>query len=333
MEKMRKTIISIGVIFAVLALLYFFVFTTQGEKRVVTHGNTETIANSWKVHRPIEFPRYAASACELNGKIYVVGGKIKNGREFVNKTEIYDPNKKEWIEGPPLNIPRAKFAMTVFEGKIYVFGGESERGIVREIEVLDPKKGKWEIIGKMPYPRKGLSAVTYNGKIHILCGESEEEKSLKIHQVYDPKRGKWIEKPPAPIARHAASLVVYGGKLYLIGGWNRENNVALNNVDVYDPAKENWSSDSALPVSVYAAGCGIINNKIVLVGGFADPAGEVPLAIMQYFDGKKWFLGERIPTPRGWTGSAVLGDTLYIIGGTSGFDTLEIVEKYSFSSH
>jgi N-acetylneuraminic acid mutarotase len=331
---MKKKIVYGGIVILFLIFLYLLLLPspkkgTEFKEKI----NADTLSNSWKIHRPIEFPRYGASACVLDGKIYVVGGKIKGTNEYVKKTEIYDPIKRDWIEGPSPNIPRAKFAMVTFGGKIYIFGGESERGIVKEVEVFDPQKNRWEIVGKMPNPRKGLSAVVFGNKIHILCGEDErEEVSLNLHDVFDPRTGEWSEGTAAPMGRHASSLVVYRNRLYLIGGWNREKNEPLKSVDVYDPEKDLWTSDSSLIVAVYAAGTGVIDDRIVVVGGFADPSGEVPLAITQYFDGKKWMMGERIPTPRGWTASAVVNDTLYIIGGTSGFDTLELVEKYSFSS-
>lgn len=72
------------------------------------------------------FRRRALMAAAHQGKIYVVGGITDNGA-VVRNVSIYDPEKREWTEGPQL--PEGRYlgfspAVTVHQGKLYAALGD-----------------------------------------------------------------------------------------------------------------------------------------------------------------------------------------------------------------
>lgn len=57
--------------------------------------NYDPITNKWLTTAPMCHPRRFATACALNGFIYVFGGK---NREATKSIERYDPAQNSWDE-------------------------------------------------------------------------------------------------------------------------------------------------------------------------------------------------------------------------------------------
>src|SRR6266487_5802502 len=81
---------------------------------------------------PIPTPRNHATAGVVNGKIYVIGGRVGNafitaGGSNVDVVEEYDPATDAWGSARA-RMPSARSAMAsgVLGGRIYVSGGEGQ---------------------------------------------------------------------------------------------------------------------------------------------------------------------------------------------------------------
>lgn len=78
----------------------------------------------------------------------VVGGY--NG-SFLASTEIYDPARETFTEGPTMMEPRIDHSAVVLsDGKVFITGGADERddqGQYRDAELYDGAVGRFTVVG------------------------------------------------------------------------------------------------------------------------------------------------------------------------------------------
>jgi N-acetylneuraminic acid mutarotase len=151
------------------------------------HKSTGTIeeydpaSNTWRARTPMPLPRNHATAAAVNGKIYIIGGRvggafISGGSSNVDVVEEYDPAADVW--GPPrAKMPSARSAMAsgVFGGRIYVTGGEGQDAqrmwTFRSLEAYDPATNTWSTLPSMPVPRHGLAGAVIGNHLHMVSGD------------------------------------------------------------------------------------------------------------------------------------------------------------------
>ena len=136
--------------------------------------------NTWRERSPMPTPRNHTAAGVVNGKIYVIGGRI--GAAFIgpssdlNNVEVYDPATDKW--GPPLaKMPTARSAMAsgVFNGRIYIAGGEwqnaTEQTVFRAFEAYDPATNTWSILPPMAIARHGVASAVIGNRFYAVSGD------------------------------------------------------------------------------------------------------------------------------------------------------------------
>jgi len=125
-------------------------------------------------------PRNHAFAGAVNGKVYVIGGRISHPfiivASNVDIVEEYDPATDTW--GPPkAQMPTARSGggWATFNGKIYVAGGETQTGPLlgafRALEAYDPATNTWQILPMMPTPRHGVAGGFLGNRLHLVSGK------------------------------------------------------------------------------------------------------------------------------------------------------------------
>ena len=153
----------------------------QGPSRSMTTNeayNPET--NKWTPKNPMPTPRNHMYAGVVNGKIYVIGGRIANPfitvASNLDIVEEYDPATDQW--GPQkARMPTARSGggFATYNGKIYVAGGEVQTpqmlGAFRALEAYDPAPNSWSIMPSMPLPRHGVATAFIGNKLHLVSGK------------------------------------------------------------------------------------------------------------------------------------------------------------------
>src|SRR5205823_13381535 len=123
--------------------------------------------NTWRQRTSMPTPRNHATAGVVNGKIYVIGGRIgaafiSAGSSNADVVEEYDPAADTW-GAPRAKMPSALSAMAsgVYGGRIYVTGGEGQNAQMmytfRALEAYDPASNSWTVLPSMPISRHGLA--------------------------------------------------------------------------------------------------------------------------------------------------------------------------------
>ncbi|HTP96742.1 MAG TPA: kelch repeat-containing protein [Burkholderiales bacterium] len=137
--------------------------------------------NSWRERTPMPTPRNHATAGAVNGKIYVIGGRVgtsfvSNGSSNIDVVEEYDPATDAW--GPPrARMPSARSATAsgVYQGRIYVTGGEGQNAQMmytfRALEAYDPAANRWTVLASMPVSRHGLAGAVIGNELHMVSGD------------------------------------------------------------------------------------------------------------------------------------------------------------------
>jgi N-acetylneuraminic acid mutarotase len=136
-------------------------------------------ANSWRVRSPMPTARVLASVGAVDGKIYVIGGRL--GAAFMRSAsntdlvEEYDPAADSWgAVRARMPTPRSVAAWGTYGGKIYVAGGEAEDAnlsvVYRTVEAYDPAKNQWMTAASMAVERFGLAGAIIGDRLHLVSG-------------------------------------------------------------------------------------------------------------------------------------------------------------------
>jgi RNA polymerase sigma factor (sigma-70 family) len=201
------------------------------------------------------------SACAVNGKIYVIGGRALTG--YVSTLEVYDPKTDIWTKKADMPTARGDSGIAVVKGKIYVIGGQralasaiNPTPVLSVMEEYDPVMDKWMTKADMPTARSNVSAEVINGKIYAITGIAGEAgpkaKSVSTVEIYDPSTDTWTKGLDIPTNRSFNAIAKVNGKLYVIGGTVVNNMAAgprMATVEEYTPEGllSNVSSQGKMP--------------------------------------------------------------------------------------
>ena len=125
----------------------------------------------------------------------------------------------------------------------------------------------------------------------------------------------WTRAPDHPTAVFDNAAATLDGKVYSVGGGSTTG--TEQDAWVYDPVTDAWSALPDLPTARSKPVLAAAGGKLYLFGGWG--AGGTPVASVDVFDPATgtWatLSGVTSPAPRAAAGSAVIGGTIYLIGG------------------
>ena len=155
--------------------------------------------NTWRQRSPMPTARNHAAIGVVNGKIYVLGGRIGSG--FVGTSsptdivEEYDPATDQWgVLKARMPTPRSAVAWGVLGGRIYVAGGEAQRdefmAAFRALEAYDPAQNRWMSLPRMPIPRHGLAGAVIGNRLHLVSGDVQSA-GIPGMQLHSDSHDAW----------------------------------------------------------------------------------------------------------------------------------------------
>jgi N-acetylneuraminic acid mutarotase len=171
----------------------------------VTVGTVEEYdpaANRWRSRTPMPTPRNHATAGAVNGKVYVIGGRVAAGfisvGSNIDVVEEYDPATDSW-GAVRARMPSARSAMAsgVHGNRIYVSGGEGQTSQMmqtfRALEMYDPAANRWTILPSMPVSRHGLAGAVVGNRLHMVSGDVQSAGTgvhvhTDSHDAYELER-------------------------------------------------------------------------------------------------------------------------------------------------
>jgi len=287
-------------------------FTAACASALLPNRAVSPAGESWRPAPPMIHARSAHAVASTNDAIYAIGGTGAGGAPVLS-VERFDGNR--WLEetslpGEGLNAPAA----VAIGPRIYVIGGFKTVTNVPTAEVLvyDLASRMWSKAAPLPAPRGGHAAVVLAGRIHVIGG-GNSRSTLADHSEFDPASNSWIERASLPRSEGSPAAVAFNGKLYAIGG--RSGGSDFGNVYVYDPATDRWVEGPSIEPRG-TAGAALYCGSIYVFGGESQAKNAVLSDVLR-LDSRDsaWSTAPPMPTARNYARAALLGHSVYLIGG------------------
>ena len=158
-------------------------------------------------------------------------------------------------------------------------------------------------------------------------------------QVYEPPgrpvAGHWRFEHDAPVPSPEAGAVTVGGYVYLVGGQGREGTEPK--LLRFDPRTGEYRREPDAPVAIDHPVVTAHDGEVILVSGYVNGSEPTNRTWAYSPRSRKWRELPPMRTARGAAAGAVVGDRLYIAGGTTRFgnenEPIDSLEIYDFDSH
>ena len=169
---------------------------------VGTNDVYDPATNKYESRSPMPTARNHAFSGVVNGKIYVIGGRLAHSFISVasntDVVEEYDPATNEWgAVKAKMPTPRSGGASGTYGGKIYTTGGEWQtpqwQATFRAFEAYDPATNTWASLPALPLPRHGVAGAFLGNKFHLVSGRitpggvggPDTQSATSEHDVYE----------------------------------------------------------------------------------------------------------------------------------------------------
>jgi len=137
-------------------------------------------SDTWRERASMPTPRNHTAAGVVDGKIYVIGGRI--GAAFIapssnlSNVEAYDPRTDRW-SGPLAKMPSGSSVLVtgVYDGQIYVAGGEFQDSTVQStysaFQAYNPATNTWRVLPPMVPSRHGVAGAILGNRFYAISGD------------------------------------------------------------------------------------------------------------------------------------------------------------------
>jgi len=120
-----------------------------------------------------------ATAAVLAGEIYVIGGRLEDGRPTAI-VEAYSPLNDGWRPITPLPRPVVGGLALVGGGRLYLFGGQDGEEVLDDVYVYDPATDRWEDLPEMQQSRVFAAGGVVGSELYVVGGSDGEEVKASI---------------------------------------------------------------------------------------------------------------------------------------------------------
>lgn len=267
--------------------------------------------------------RSDVAAVEVGGKLYLMAGQAM-GRQDSPMAQAFDPATGRWRDLAPLPKGASHVGIAALNGKIYVAGGFTANVHMNPLDQFleyDIVRNNWRQLASLPSRLGAAGLAAVGGRLHLVGGRGPDGKTVTAHSVYDPVTGRWASAAPLPVARDHLGIAVADAKLYVIGGRTGATVDNTAYMDMYDPSTDKWQAMAPMPTKRSAGTAVLYRGLIVYYGGECKaPANRTTFDEVEAYDPKSnsWTSLAKPATGRHAHGGAVLGDTVYFMGGNTG---------------
>lgn len=231
--------------------------------RVEVYSQT---TNSWNTLQDKPTPVTEATAVLVGEKIFVPGGKTKDG-VVTDKLEVFDPRRNLWEEKANLPTGLSDYALATFGGSLYLFGGWDGLQASDITLKYNLEQDKWSELTGLPRALTSAIAVQSGNRI-VLIGNSEQTTSQISMLNYFPDRdlpgeNPWEEGVDLPITGSASCLFELLGEIYTAVDSEEGTQFFF-----YDAQQIVWSAiGNNKSLNTKDSRCSVIGGELYIVGG------------------------------------------------------------------
>ncbi|MFF3125469.1 carboxypeptidase regulatory-like domain-containing protein [Streptomyces sp. NPDC057908] len=245
-----------------------------------------------------------AVATGPDGKVYSVGGT--DGRAFLSKGYVYDPETTSWSPIADSGVPREAPQAAMVDDKLYVTGGWSPGGnTVSTTQIYDPATNTWSTGASIPRGWAGAGSAVLNGKWYVIGGCLATSCGTRDVQVYDPENDRWSSAAEYPEATSWVGCGAIDSSLYCAGGVGSDS---TKHAYAYNPADDSWSPIADMPLDLWGTGSTAADGQLMLSGGVTNGSRSLTNRGVAYS-----------PATDAWTDLPNSNNTLYRGGSACGF--------------
>ncbi|HSV19997.1 MAG TPA: kelch repeat-containing protein [Casimicrobiaceae bacterium] len=265
----------------------------------------------WSAAPSMHHGRAAHAVVAAGGALYALAGTGARGAPVlvVERFDGLQWHDETRLPGRGVNAPAA----AVLGNRIYLIGGfDTVSNVpVASVHVYDTLTHAWSRAAPLPAPRGGHAAVVMEDGIHVIGG-GNDRTTLADHDVYDPRSDTWRALPPLPRAEGSPAATVLDGRLVAVGG--RSGPADFGAVDIYDPAERRWLAGPPIEPRG-TAGAVVYCGALHVFGGESQARGQSLDDVLRLAPAG-WQRMPPMPTGRNFARAAVLGDAVYVVGGS-----------------
>jgi N-acetylneuraminic acid mutarotase len=256
----------------------------------------------------------------LRGEVYVLGGFTPSVTDSV---VVYTPETDSWRDVASFPVVFHHPNVASVGDRLYVLGhhaGSGQRVGDGGTYEYDPDADSWSPLTPMPPgTERGASCVTvYQDKIYVFGGTNDI--ALAEASTYDPATDTWEVLPFLPEPRHHCIAAVWNEKIYIVSG----RDVVISEVHprsfVFDPVAQTYEDVAPILTPRGGAAGGELGGRIYVFGGEGntdDPRGIFHEAEVYDPVTDTWEALPDMNVPRHGFGAAVIGDRMYMPGGST----------------
>ena len=161
----------------------------------------------------------------------------------------------------------------------------------------------------------------------VYCGGGYTGSTDTARQVfrYDPEQDKWSPLPVFPAIQFGLSQL--DGMLVSVGGRRLDGNIPISDVYVFGESQTWEKSIPPLPTARFYPTAFAYKSVLVVSGGIThwdtDSAHSTRTTAVEVFQTKssQWYCAEPLPLAHSSMSPAIINDTCYLIGGSTGHMT------------
>jgi N-acetylneuraminic acid mutarotase len=151
----------------------------QPQRSLGTVEEYDPATNRWRARAPLPTPCNHMGGEAVNGKIYVIGGRLSGAFIIgfpgnINLVQAYDPATDSWVTKNPMPTARSGLNTAQLNGIIFVAGGEVQDekylAAFRAFEAYDPASDTWWQLPSMLLPRHECIMAALDNRIHVAGG-------------------------------------------------------------------------------------------------------------------------------------------------------------------
>jgi serine/threonine protein kinase/N-acetylneuraminic acid mutarotase len=297
------------------------------------HEGYDPAIDSWKSGDDLPVPVQHAMSVTWQGTPVVLGGwRAEGANTQIATDKVWRVVNSHWVELPPLSQPRAAGAAAVVGGRLVVTGGVGANGrLLNTTEVFD--RNTWKFGAEMPTPRQMLGAAS-DDKVVYAVGGTDGTAELPTVEAYDPAADSWTSLPALPEPRSDLGVAIADARLVAVGGLSAGR--VLKTASVMDLATKTWAGLPDMSTARHGMAVAAVEKSVYAIGGATDAnntqvtstAEVLKLAPRKLQPASAWRSLPDAPTPRLMMAWTVLDDKIWIAGGMSHGETLQIVQSY-----
>ena len=183
--------------------------------------------NEWEFLPLLPKKITSASACTVNGMIYILGGTLD-----VTNTYFYEfnPGLNTYKQLAVFPASRNDACLVAVNNMIYAIGGNSYKNdnyfLHNDCDVYNIETNSWEQKSSLPIVITRGGCVVIGNEIHYIGGLARansvtDADALNTHWVYNTKTDVWRNGEPLPIHVFGNEVVLVNGKIYSMGGFEK----------------------------------------------------------------------------------------------------------------